>query len=197
MADQQVPLVERVQDSFRRLSVSAAELNSESDRLNASISALESALKKLGLGISSWYQYNKETLGDGSGYWIESIGYTKMNSKWGLALSTRFGNDVDEDNVETWPFNESPRHLRIKALKFIPQLLDQLNKDAVDFSKSVSDGIAEVDMFTEAILCLTEVKPSAATPKPPARRSSSRPFRPHQVFRREDRGHDCILGCLV
>jgi len=166
MADQQVPLVERVQDSFRRLSVSAAELNSESDRLNASISALESALKKLGLGISSWYEYYKETSADGFGYWIESIGYTKMNSKWGLALSTRSGHEAsDEDSVDTWPFNESPRHLRIKALRFIPQLLDQLNKDAVDFSKRVSDGTAEVDMFTEAIMGLTDVKPSAAAPK--------------------------------
>ena len=158
----QVPLAERVQDSFRRLSVSAAELNSETDRFNASISVLESALKTLGLGISSWHEYYKENSADGLSYWIESLGYTKINGKWGLALSTRSGHEaMDEDKVDTWPISESPRHLRIKALKFIPQLLDQLNKDAVDFSKKVSEGTAEVDVLTEAIMGLSEQKPTA------------------------------------
>jgi len=155
MSETPVSLAASVQDSFRRLSVSAAELNSASDRLGASITALEGALKRLGLGISSWYSFVDETSRDGASYWSESIGYTKMAGKWGLAISTRSGREVmDEDNVEIWPFNESPRHLRLKALKFIPQLLDKLNKDAVDFVAKVVDGTSEIDLLTAAISSL-------------------------------------------
>jgi hypothetical protein len=148
------------------LSATAAELNSETDRLNASILALEAALKKLGIGITSWYEYEKSFSADGLSYSMESIGYTKLNGKWMLALMTRDGHEAaEEDRYEIWPLIESPRHLRIKALKHIPELLDKLNKDASAFHAKVTCGTEEVDLLTSAI--------SSLDPEPPAQMPSS------------------------
>jgi len=145
-------LSQRVQESFLRLSSTAANLNSVSDKLNGSISNLENALRKLGLGITSWVPFTSSTSPDGFRYWYEEIGYAKVNGKWGLAIKTRDGNEAsDEDDIELWPFNEAPRHLRVRAVKKIPELIDKLNKDAADIAGKVEEQISEVDFLTAAI----------------------------------------------
>jgi hypothetical protein len=153
-------LSQRVQDSFLRLSTTAANLNSVSDKLNASISNLESALKKLGLGITSWVPFTSSTSQDGLSYWLEEIGYAKVNGRWGLAIRTRSGHEaIDEDTIEIWPYNEAPRHLRVRAVKKIPELIDKLNKDAAEIAGQVVDRTTEVDFLGSAITAVASEKP--------------------------------------
>ena len=152
-------LSQRVQESFLRLSTTAANLNSVSDKLNASISNLEAALRKLGLGITSWVPFTSSTSQDGLSYWFEEIGYAKVNGRWALAIRTRSGHEAAEsDDIEIWPFNEAPRHLRVRAVKKIPELIDKLNKDAAEIAEQVVARANEVHFLGAAIMAVSEEK---------------------------------------
>ncbi|MFY9821187.1 MAG: hypothetical protein WAM82_07380 [Thermoanaerobaculia bacterium] len=103
---------------------------------------IDAALKKLNLGISAWYAYRgSEDPGPDGGYSYRRIGYAKVGGKWGLALSKDSGNVCDDEryNYEEWLFNDAPRSMRIEALDYIPDLLEQLvkesNKVAADLQK--------------------------------------------------------------
>ena len=144
-------LSQRVQQSFLRLSSTAVNLNSVSDKLNTSVANLENGLKKLGLGITSWVSFAESHSPDGS-YWYEMVGYAKVNGKWGLAIKTGSGHQAaDEDHVELWPFNESPRHLRVDAIKKIPDLIDRLDKDAAAIASEIVKQTEQVELLASAI----------------------------------------------
>jgi hypothetical protein len=124
---------ERISESlFKELADSSARLNSSSDELSKAIRPIDASLKKLNLGIPAWYVYRGSDTPDTDGnYSYRCIGYDKVSGKWGLALSTNSGNAYDEDdNYEAWLFNDAPRSLRIEALDYIPDLLEQLVKES-------------------------------------------------------------------
>ena len=57
----EVPLGQRVQRSFQKLSESAKALNKTSDQLSASIAEIDACLQKLNLGVSIWIKFQEET----------------------------------------------------------------------------------------------------------------------------------------
>src|SRR5579871_464661 len=118
MEVQPVDLAHRVQKAYKLLSKVASDLNTSSDKLGASISALDDALRKINLGVSSWVHFSESHSEDNLQYSFEDIGYTKIGGKWGLSIRTVSGDERAElDHVDQWPFNESPRGLRVKAVK--------------------------------------------------------------------------------
>jgi len=152
MAVQKENLAERVQRTYKLLSAVATELNTSSDKLGASISALDSALRKINLGISSWVHFAESHSADNLQYSFEDIGYAKIGGKWGLAIRTVSGDErADFDHIDQWTFNESPRGLRVRAVKKVPELLDQLIQDASEMVKEVEEQIGTVDLLTAAI----------------------------------------------
>ena len=156
-------LEERVQELSQQLSQVAPALNSESDKLGASISKLEDRIKPLGLGVSSWAVIDAWHSEDGTHYSYDEIGYTRTNGKWGFAIRSRSGNEMegDDDNTE-WPFNEAPRGMRIRAVKKIPELLEKLVKDASSMTEDVSKCAGQVELFANAF---TATIPSAPKEK--------------------------------
>ena len=150
--------VHRVQSSYRELSAAAASLNKSSDSLGASVSNLDAALKKLGLGITSWAEFERGS--DDNCAWSSDVGYTKNGGKWGIAIRSTF-HDGGEPDITEWPFHEAPRGLRIAAVAKIPELLDQLREDAEKLARRVDEKTSEVTLLTEAILQLDE--PSGTT----------------------------------
>src|SRR5262249_17358519 len=93
------------------------------------IAPIDAALKKLNVGVEVWYQYTGSNDPNGN-YWGRSIGYARINSKWGLALSTISGNvQYPDDDSEEWLFNDAPRKMRLEALDHIPMLLEELVKE--------------------------------------------------------------------
>ena len=122
---------ERVSSSYRQLSLAASHLNLVSDELGKSISVLDSALKKLNLGISTWSRLDRWEDAFGN-YSTRYLGYAKVNNRWGIALRTVAGNNTqpEEAAVEEWLFNEAPRSLRIEAVEKLPDLFDDLIKEA-------------------------------------------------------------------
>ncbi|MEQ1910727.1 MAG: hypothetical protein ABMA15_18045 [Vicinamibacterales bacterium] len=122
---------ERVSSSYRQLSLAASHLNLVSDELGKSISVLDAALKKLNLGISTWSRLDRWEDAFGN-YSTRYLGYAKVNNRWGIALRTVAGNNTqpEEATVEEWLFNEAPRSLRIEAVEKLPDLFDNLIKEA-------------------------------------------------------------------
>ena len=122
---------ERVSASYRQLSLAASHLNLVSDELGKSISVLDSALRKLNLGISSWSRLDRWEDAFGN-YSSRYLGYAKVNNRWGIALRTVAGNNnqPEDATVEEWLFNDAPRALRIEAVEKLPDLFENLIKEA-------------------------------------------------------------------
>jgi hypothetical protein len=161
MADNTDDLVHRVQHSYRQLPVVATSLNAESDKLNASAKRLEAILKKHPIGVASWVHFADDSSPDGMRYSFEDVGFAKVNGKWGLAIRTVSGDvRVDDDDVETWMFTEAPRGLRVKAVAKLPELLEQLVKDATEMVGEVTEQIKAVDFLSDALESLPEATPA-------------------------------------
>lgn len=130
------PALEHISQSFKDLAAAATQLNAASDELASAIAPIDTALKKLNLGVTVWHQYvgNQDPNGE---YWARRIGYTKLGGKWGVALSEASGylNSPDED-CEEWLYNDAPRWMRIEAVDHLPALVDALVKKV---SKTASD----------------------------------------------------------
>jgi hypothetical protein len=137
-------LVQRVESSYRQLSAVASDLNSVSDELGKSISELDSALKKLNLGITVWVAIRGGTSPDEMEFWGEDLGYGKVDGKWGIALRTVSGNqNYPDDDVEQWLFNDAPRSLRLSAIGKVPELLEKLSEEASETAKKIRGKLAE------------------------------------------------------
>lgn len=123
-------LSDRFSNFYEELSTAAAELNAASDELGKPIVVLDHVLKDLNLGIPTWVKFAGDQNESGD-YWQNCVGYDKAGGKWGISVSRESGyvGDPDGANFESWPFNESPRALRIEAIEKLPDLLEQLIKN--------------------------------------------------------------------
>lgn len=115
-------------ESFKALKGAAAKLNAASDELGRSVSALETALKRLNLGIEAWVFIESYTNHDTGEFSSQRIGYAKVGGRWGLTIGTAEGflQDPDGGQVEIWPFNEAPRALRVSGIDKLPELVAKL-----------------------------------------------------------------------
>lgn len=150
MSEAKIPLNERVQASFQKLAEKATLLNEASDELSKPIERLDAELKKLGLGISAWVTISYDR-SDDSEYWSrEELGYTKINSRWGIALRSSSGDYTypPDDICHEWHFVDSPRTLRIKAVDHLPALLDELAKEAVKTASALN---AKTDVAQQVV----------------------------------------------
>jgi len=177
-------LVRRLQDSYRQLPVVATSLNTESDKLNASATRLESLLKKHPIGVSSWVSFDQSGSVDGNGYSSDDVGFAKINGKWGLAIRTVSGDvrNPDGEECQLWAFSESPRRLRVRAVSKFPELLEKLIKDGTEMVKEVAAQVQAVDFLAEALEAIAEPSPVEYRPapqvnrlKPPERVSQPKP----------------------
>ena len=152
MTSKDVPPSQRVATSFKQLSAAALDLNSASDELGKAISAVDTALKGLNLGVPTWV-----TIHGGEDeyldYWSRDVGYAKIDNKWGVALRSVSGNHnyPDEGSIESWLFSDAPRWLRIEGIAKIPDLLEALIKKTEETTREIKLGIAEANQVASAI----------------------------------------------
>ncbi len=145
-----------VSAAYLELSKAAEVLNSVSDAFSKAVSDIDEALKKLNLGIVAWVIVHEDSASsDDPIYHIEEIGYSKIGSKWGIALRTRTGNvmysDDDRESVETWLFNEATRTLRLKAIGKLPELVNKLSQEAAKMTKQLQSKLADTQAVAEAL----------------------------------------------
>ena len=152
----------RVERAFKKLSTSAEALNIASDDLSKAIAPLDAALKKLGLGVSAWVKITGNS--DNDEWWSRDLGYARVNGKWGIALRDVSGHyqHPNDDDGETWLFNEAPRWLRIEGSTKLPDLLEKLIEQAEDTTKKVRARAVQVtelaSIITSLVLSGTEQK---------------------------------------
>jgi hypothetical protein len=138
MTSKDLPLPERVSNSFKQLTLAAADLNSASNELGQAISAIDAALQKLNLGVPTWVTFSSNDSEDHD-FWHNDVGYAKVGTKWGIALRAVSGNYnwPDDAEVESWLFNEAPRRLRIEGIAKIPDLLEALIKVSEETTEKI------------------------------------------------------------
>jgi len=148
-------LVERVTDSFTRLSSAAKDLNTVSDELGKSISSIDSVLQMLNLGVPTWVQIDGGTNEHhgGDAFWSRDLGYAKVGSRWGIALRTQEGCVYDPEltESESWLFNDAPRWLRVRGIHRIPDLLEELIKNTKETSQKIKSTIDEANALAGAL----------------------------------------------
>jgi hypothetical protein len=159
-----VPIPADVADAFERLKVAAAELNNVSNQLGVYISTLDVALQRLNLGIATWVRV--DIAEDARGNFEEhEIGYSKVASKWGVALRVSEGNyehDPEGGVQDTWLFNDAPRVLRIAAVDHLPALLKKLIDEATATAQRIEEKIGHAQRVVAAIKDVGEI---ARTPQ--------------------------------
>jgi hypothetical protein len=144
-------LAERVQSCYVQLSSVASDLNTVSDELGKSVAEIDDALKKLNLGVSVWvniHEWEEEF-----DYYMEQLGYAKVDGKWGIALRTVSGDFrwPDQDKIEQWLFNDAPRRLRLAAIETLPEMLKSLSEEAVKTTDKIKSRLAEAKEVAAAV----------------------------------------------
>jgi hypothetical protein len=165
----------RISSSYKQLTQAATELNAVSDELGKFVTALDSALRRLNLGIATWLRL--ESREDGSGnYTKRDLGYAKIGNKWGIALRAMSGNhnDVEDSNVEEWLFNDAPRALRIESVEKLPDLFESLVKEADVATKQIRTKMERAQALASA---LTNQGTAASSEAAPARKGEPTPVR--------------------
>jgi hypothetical protein len=144
-----------VSSAYAKLSAVAKDLNSVSDEFGELITQIDSALKKLNLGVSVWITIaEREAYPEVGDVYAETdqIGYDKIHGKWGVALRT-VGLDITNghEHTEEWLFNDAPRLMRISAVDKIAELLEALTVKAVEMKDNVAAKLVEARSVADAV----------------------------------------------
>jgi hypothetical protein len=136
-----------LQDSFQKLTASAAKLNAITDEEVArAIEHLEAALKRLNLEVITWAEMETGDM-EGQVWWSHGIGYYRG---LGIALRAMQGGFSSNERVDEhrWRFNEASRSLRIEGIQYLPNLLEKLVEETEATTERVELGIAEASQLT-------------------------------------------------
>lgn len=114
--------------TLNRLAQLSIKLTEVSDELAKPINELDEYLKSLNLGLSCFI-----TISDQGSTTKLRLGYTKLD-RWGLVLSK-----TEKDVTEDWLYNNAPRWLRLRGVRFLPVLFDALVKTSEATIKRVEE----------------------------------------------------------
>ena len=150
--------------ALEELSAVAGALNEATDRLNKRILAIEERLGSMGVGATYWLDQHEHHLGVGP--WVEAhisgrdgrsrdswaVGYTKVGSKWCLAVQEVLTQEmrIDGESLK-WRPRESfrigtpitllsaPRIVRVEAIEEMGALVMGITERAKDLLSSVKE----------------------------------------------------------
>jgi hypothetical protein len=144
--------LQKVQSSYQKLHAVAIDLNVASDQIGKLVGELDSALKKLNLGITVWVTVGSNEWEDGS-FRSHDIGYAKIDGEWGISLRIVNGNsnNPDQERTEEWLFNDATRSLRLDAIGYIPALLEKLSEEAVKTTEEIKKKLSITQQITEVV----------------------------------------------
>lgn len=145
-------LIERVTNSIKQLSSAAQDLNTVSAEMGKAITAIDTVLQSLNIGVSTWARISGGSDEDGLSYWHRDLGYAKVANKWGISLRDVSGDVRDQDeNCDIWLFNDAPRWLRIEGVAKVPDLIDALIKNTLETTEKIKTKTSEVNELATAI----------------------------------------------
>lgn len=136
-----------IENIFSALSNNASILNSHSESCNAKIKDTQERLVSLNIGLEYWLsnpisrsdQNGDIGVNDNSTETIKRLGFTRLNGVWMLAVKTvrsvsgfyqgdlecPYTNEYVDKEPE--PLLDTPREIRLSALKYLPDFLDGYN----------------------------------------------------------------------
>ena len=89
-----------IRTSFLELAAKATSLNKASDELTRTVGILDTALKKINLGVTTWVAFRNWSDEEGEERGSDQIGYAKVNGKWGIALLKYWENYRGEEHYD-------------------------------------------------------------------------------------------------
>ena len=147
---------ERLASAYKRLASSSDQLKAASNEFTRPIAELDLALQKLNIDLVTWQRMagGEDNYG---GYWSRDVGYTTIDGKWCLAIRELNGHHgADEDHTTEWRFADAPSALRIQALDMLPDLLEQLTKNADKTAKKFKEKTPEAQELAVALKQATD-----------------------------------------
>lgn len=153
MADAPLSAAERIAESFKKLATSAVALNKVSDEFSKPVEAIEQALERLNIGVEAWEKIRGNDGNLSGEYWHEHVGYSKVQGRWGIAISKAEGNHSrpEDEKEDVWAFNQAPRSLRISAVDKLPELLEKLVAMADKTARKMEAKKGEVETLAKAV----------------------------------------------
>lgn len=150
---------ERISTAFGKLRESAARINEASDALAQPVRALQQSLQLLNLGVACWSRISGGE-DDRHNYWHQDVGYARVGSQWCLAIRDVSGNEAPPEvgHEDTWPFNEAPRYLRIKAVDKLPDLIESMVEATDATAKRLMEKVASTQELAKAVASVAAVK---------------------------------------
>lgn len=151
---------ERLVSAYKRLVAVAETQKIAARQFSAPIAEIDRALQRLDLGLITWQKIAGGE-DDYGGYWSRDVGYARIKGDWGLAIrSVRGHHGWEEDEVEQWLFGEAPSSMRIEALEKVPDLLEELIKNAEKTTKKLQEKTVEArELATALKVAVEELKP--------------------------------------
>jgi hypothetical protein len=143
---------ERLASAYKRLAASSEALNAASNQLSKPIAEAEALLQRLNIGLDTWQRVAGHSHDSGH-FWSREIGYIKFyDGTWSLAIRATRGHEAEEeDHTEIWRFNDAPRSYRIEALDKLPDLLEELIKNADKTAKKLLEKTVEANELASAL----------------------------------------------
>lgn len=147
----EVPPAARLAAAYKRLATAATEYREATKEFSAPIDAIDRALRALDIDVITW----KKMAGDEDeygAYWHRDVGYARIKGDWCLAIRTVRGHEqAEEDDIEQWPFGAAPSSLRIEAIDKLPDLLEQLIRNAEKTTKKLRERTGEARKLAAAL----------------------------------------------
>lgn len=138
-------------ENLKKLEESAKNLNACSDSLGEIVIEINTILKKLNLGISTWIvQSEGGTLQEEK--WKRSFGYARIGGKWGLSIKYEIFNENRERvSIEEWPFNEAPRYMRIEVIGKLPDLIEEMVVRTNEIASKITNKTKEAVTYLQQL----------------------------------------------
>ena len=141
----------KAEASLSRLFTSAKSLNSVSDQITIQIKEIEAALAAHGIGVTGWAaveSWDEQTKEGYTLHYSTSIGYGKLNGKWGL-LYDLYCDEFGESSTSF--LRDSAREVRIAALEKLPDLFDKLAEATAELTERANKNLVAAKAIASAL----------------------------------------------
>jgi len=115
VAETKVPPGERAVTAFRQLAVASSDSDTAAKDLGASLSTVESLLRRIGVRVSAWHQIAGHEDPNGP-YWTRDLGWAKIKDSWCIAIRKTWGHEHADQhsNALAQRFLLKPRSNRLR-----------------------------------------------------------------------------------
>lgn len=152
-----VPPTERIASSYKELKSLSPDLHAAASELSKSVDNFSDKLEPLDLGVSAWANIAAGEDDESGYYWSRSVGYTKLNYKWSIALRQASGNHNHGEYDETvWKFSEAPHWIVIESIAKLPDLFETLIERVKDTITKLKTRKNQADELVAALESLAE-----------------------------------------